>query len=203
MALSKVNEGKYPLLCYEEAIGFLLRDICYDKDGISAAGTFLEMYNFIQKNYSRSCTEQLSEIYNTYGYVATVTSYFFCYDPKKMEKIFNRIRSLGPDGKFEYTCAQFPIRAIRDLTVGYDDNFPDKKPVLPVSASTQMLTFYFENGAQVTIRGSGTEPKLKYYADYSGGATREETDNTLKAVIKAIVTEYLQPDLNDLPGPAD
>ena len=28
-----------------------------------------------------------------------------------------------------------------------------------------MLTFYFENGCTVTIRTSGTEPKIKWYSE--------------------------------------
>lgn len=28
-----------------------------------------------------------------------------------------------------------------------------------------MLTFYFENGVVLTIRTSGTEPKIKYYTE--------------------------------------
>ncbi|KEG14263.1 phosphomannomutase-like protein [Trypanosoma grayi] len=42
---------------------------------------------------------------------------------------------------------------------------PDKKAKLPVSASSPMVTFYFDNGVTMTLRGSGTEPKLKWYAE--------------------------------------
>ena len=37
--------------------------------------------------------------------------------------------------------------------------------VLPVSKSSQMITFYFENGCVATLRTSGTEPKIKYYTE--------------------------------------
>ena len=49
--------------------------------------------------------------------------------------------------------------------MGYDSREPDHKPRLPVSASSEMITFYFECGAVATLRGSGTEPKLKYYVE--------------------------------------
>ena len=39
---------------------------------------------------------------------------------------------------------------------------------LPSSASSQMITFYFENGAVLTMRTSGTEPKIKYYSEMIG-----------------------------------
>ena len=37
---------------------------------------------------------------------------------------------------------------------------------LPVSPSSQMITFTFENGCVVTLRTSGTEPKIKYYTEH-------------------------------------
>lgn len=38
--------------------------------------------------------------------------------------------------------------------------------VLPVSKSSQMVTFTFQNGIVATLRTSGTEPKIKYYTEF-------------------------------------
>ena len=38
--------------------------------------------------------------------------------------------------------------------------------ILPVSTSSQMITFTFENSCVVTLRTSGTEPKIKYYSEF-------------------------------------
>lgn len=202
LAQNKIKEGKTNLLCYEEAIGFLIKDICFDKDGVSASGVFVEMYHYLQEKLSRTLVQHLEEIYNEYGYFATNNRYFFCYDPVLMEKIFNRIRSLGSDGKFPYQCGKYEIKAIRDLTIGYDDNQPDKKPILYVSSSSQMITFYFANGAVCTLRGSGTEPKLKYYCELPG-TNREETEATLNDLVATIIKEFLQPEENGLLPPSD
>ena len=35
----------------------------------------------------------------------------------------------------------------------------------PSSKSSHMITFYFENGCVMTIRTSGTEPKIKWYTE--------------------------------------
>ena len=51
--------------------------------------------------------------------------------------------------------------------------------------NTQMITFTFENGAVCTLRGSGTEPKLKFYVE-AKGATREEMQDTLSSVTTAV-----------------
>lgn len=39
---------------------------------------------------------------------------------------------------------------------------------LPCSSSSYMVTLYFENGVTLTIRTSGTEPKIKYYSEVIG-----------------------------------
>jgi phosphomannomutase len=64
------------------------------------------------------------------------------------------------------TCileGKYPIRSVRDLTTGYDNTQPGNRAVLPVSNSSQMITFTFKNGLVTTLRTSGTEPKIKYY----------------------------------------
>ena len=38
--------------------------------------------------------------------------------------------------------------------------------LLPGSKSTQMITFRLTNSCIVTIRTSGTEPKIKYYTEF-------------------------------------
>ena len=35
--------------------------------------------------------------------------------------------------------------------------------VLPITPSAQMITFKLEGGMPLTLRASGTEPKIKYY----------------------------------------
>lgn len=60
---------------------------------------------------------------------------------------------------------KYPIASVRDLTTGIDTIQPDGRALLPSSKSGQMITFSFENGVVITLRTSGTEPKIKYYAE--------------------------------------
>lgn len=69
------------------------------------------------------------------------------------------------DGKYH-------IKSVRDLTTGHDSTQPDGKAVLPTSRSSHMITFAFANGVMLTLRTSGTEPKVKYYSEMC--ATPEE-----------------------------
>ena len=60
----------------------------------------------------------------------------------------------------------FAVSSVRDLTTGFDSGQPGGRAVLPLSKEAQMITFGLENGVVLTVRSSGTEPKLKYYAEY-------------------------------------
>lgn len=85
-----------------------------------------------------------------YGYHITVTSYFVNRDPVVTVRFFNNIRygtaDGGDDSELKVSCvclrreyslhAQYPTHIagmrvvhVRDLTIGYDTEQPDKKPV--------------------------------------------------------------------------
>jgi hypothetical protein len=65
----------------------------------------------------------------------------------------------------ECTANRLQVTAIRDLTDGYDSTTPDKKPKLPLNIGGEMITYTFEVGATITLRTSGTEPKIKFYCE--------------------------------------
>lgn len=64
-----------------------------------------------------------------------------------------------------------------------------------------MITFTFQNGCVATLRTSGTEPKIKYYAEMC--ALPEQSDRSvleeeLQKLIEALIENFLEPDKNGL-----
>ncbi len=116
-----------------------------------------------------------------------------------MEAIFAEIRK---GGQYCTSVGPFKVKGIRDLTTGYDNTKPNNKAVLPTSSSTHMITFFFENGGVATLRGSGTEPKLKYYTDLRGDDP-VTTKQTLDSMVDAIIAQLLQPEKFNLEKPKD
>jgi phosphomannomutase len=133
-----------------------------------------------------------------YGYFSTNNRYFFCYQVSTMKSIFQEI-SLG---NYPTACGQHKIVRIRDLQNGYDSGEPDQKAKLP--RSSYMVTYFFENGAVITVRGSGTEPKLKYYAELRGEySQKEQVDAMLADTLHALIHDLLKPEANGLKVPTD
>lgn len=171
-------------------------------DGIRAAAVFGEFASWVYA-HGKNVSAYLDDLYAKYGFFATNNRYFFCYEPEKLPLIFGEMRN---GGKYVDTCGRFKISSIRDLTTpGYDSTQPDKKPILPVSRGTEMITFHFENGAVATLRGSGTEPKLKYYTELPGapGVDSKIVEAELSELVQEIIKHFLQPEKWGLQKPKD
>lgn len=162
------------IFAYEEAIGFMCEDIVRDKDGISAMITFVNLANQLYQN-GTTVYEYLMGLYHKYGCFVNENSYYICRDPELINTIFDKMR-YSESGELNYPeeLYGFKVTNIRDLTIGHDSSQPDNKPLLPVSASSQMITFELsgaleqgqpESNITLTLRTSGTEPKIKYYSE--------------------------------------
>jgi phosphomannomutase len=71
-----------------------------------------------------------------------------------------------------------------------------------------MITFYFDNGSEITIRASGTEPKIKWYSEIrkkkeknsiiDDEQFRKEIKQELDQLVATVVEQFLQPKKNGL-----
>lgn len=69
----------------------MVGSVVYDKDGVCAAAVMGEMANELHKS-GMSLHNQLKQIYTTYGYFASLNSYYLCYSQPTIRKIFEKIR---------------------------------------------------------------------------------------------------------------
>uniref|UniRef100_A0A8C5QYS0 Phosphoglucomutase 2 n=1 Tax=Leptobrachium leishanense TaxID=445787 RepID=A0A8C5QYS0_9ANUR len=159
-----INQGKSVLFAFEEAIGYMCCPFVLDKDGVSAAVIAAEMASYLATK-DVTLTQQLSSIFNKYGYHISKNSYFICYDQETIKSLFEALRNYDGQNTYPKLCGKFQVTGVRDLTTGYDNNQTDNKAILPTSKSSQMITFTFANGGVATMRTSGTEPKIKYYTE--------------------------------------
>ncbi|CAB1327173.1 unnamed protein product [Coregonus sp. 'balchen'] len=176
-----LDQDKIVLFAFEEAIGYMCSSAVLDKDGVSAAAIAGEMTSYLATK-NTTLSQQLTAIYEEYGYHISKNSYFICHDQEVIRAMFDRLRHYGNQDQeavsYPRQCGGVPITAVRDLTTGYDSNQTDNKAVLPTSTSSQMISFTFSNGGVATMRTS----------------LQKELDD----LVDAIIEDFFQPMKNNL-----
>ncbi|KAL1691442.1 hypothetical protein GGG16DRAFT_113136 [Schizophyllum commune] len=192
-ALDLAKQGYEVPFGYEEAIGYMFGET-RDKDGVAATISFVDL---VLSLYRRGKTVKgyLDELYERYGYFETRNSYFICGDPKVITKIFSGLRNTNSDKdvlrRYPHTLGGLNVTAVSDLTVYWDSR--RGTPRLPRS-SGQMIQFWAAGeGVKITLtlRTSGTEPKIKYYLEGSG-TDRAAVSETLGRVVEDMRVNWMQ-----------
>ncbi|GMR42339.1 hypothetical protein PMAYCL1PPCAC_12534 [Pristionchus mayeri] len=194
LSYDMAKEKKKVILAWEESIGFMPGHTL-DKDGVIAAAIFAEMAAFLETE-GKTLEQQLFALYYKYGYHLVRSSYWMVPSPSVTQQLFATLRK---DLKFPEFIGKEAVKYVRDLTVGYDNSQPGNKPLLPLSTSSEMVTFTLENGSIATLRASGTEPKIKYYIELKTSPGKKEEDlasvlDELAALEKDVVSTLLRPD---------
>ena len=185
------EDGLKVLFAFEEAIGFMCGTRVLDKDGVTAAAVLCELLAFLN---GKTLSSQLEAIFAEYGYHESSNSYVVSRDTQKTNEMFQSMRTGGSGvNGYPATVAGAKVISIRDLTTGFDSTKDDKKAVLPTSKSSNMITFGLDNGVTITIRGSGTEPKIKWYSERIS-ATKPEP-HSLDKFTQAAVDELMRPEV--------
>lgn len=185
------NEGKARYLGGgEESYGFLAEDFVRDKDSVSAISLMAEIAAWA-KDKGMNMTDMLIDIYMKYGF--------------SREKGISLVRK-GKSGAEEIQAIMKQFRenppkqlAGSDVTLVKDYQSLEatnvatgEKSKLDMPATSNVLQYFTADGTKVSIRPSGTEPKIKFYlevhdtlasaADYK--ATEQRADAKIEAIMK-------------------
>ncbi len=182
------NEGKKQYIGGgEESYGYLTGDFVRDKDAVSASVLVAEAMAWA-KGQGLSLWQLLEVIYRKYGYYKEGMVYITKQGKEGAEaiaKMMSDMRSNPPKklgSSAVVTIKDYQLREETDLKSGA------KKPIdLPVSNVLQFIT---EDGSKVSVRPSGTEPKIKFYfgvrEPLAEGADIDKADKAANAKIEAI-----------------
>jgi len=145
---ARAAHPEHRLVCgYEEALGYAVNDRIRDKDGISAALAIASLAADL-KGRGESLLDRLHQLHDRHGVVTNGQR------PIRLEHA--SAQDLVMDGLRAHPPAKLGgdrVDAVHDLRSGFGD--------LPPTNGLM-----FETGdARVTIRPSGTEPKLKVYGE--------------------------------------
>ena len=175
---------------FEEAIGYMIPGVVKDKDSIAAAAVFLAACSrWRQQNLSP--WDKLQDLYKRYGYFGDANTYLISPSTDVTTKVFEHVRSLG--SPFPQTLGGKRVLKWRDLTKGWQSDTDDHKPNLPVDESSQMITCEVENHVRFTVRGSGTEPKIKFYIEGQAG-NMEYAKQKADGILQELLQEWFKPE---------
>ncbi|CAH2232672.1 jg5297 [Pararge aegeria aegeria] len=205
-------KDKIPLFAFEEAIGYMCSPRVPDKDGVSAA---VQVASLASNLYSKgsSLVDQLQALYVEYGFHVSHNAYFLIREPTVVQKIFSRIRNFHGPGLYPKNVGTCEVTFLNDFSSGVrlpeEVNGEGHLRVLGTGldqdyTSGEMIFFQCSNGLSVTIRTSGTEPKLKYYTELVCNAPtiaeQDEKKIFLEQIVKEFIDELIQPKENGLIG---
>ncbi|KAG9514698.1 phosphoglucomutase-2, partial [Aureobasidium melanogenum] len=185
------QQGYDALFAYEEAIGYMFSEVVFDKDGVAAAAVFLAACDRWNKQ-GLSPWAKYNELCKQYGYFEDANTYVISPSPDVTNAVFEQIRQAKPTN-----VGSRKILRWRDLTIGYDSATPDNKPTLPVDKGSQMISCELAGNVHLTVRGSGTEPKIKFYIEGSAGSSREAKASA-QEVLEDLMREWFKPEVHGL-----
>ena len=179
----------------EESFGYLPGDFVRDKDGVAAITLVAEAAAWARDTMGITLYEWLQQLYVKYGFYR--------------EGLVNVVRK-GKDGAAEIqqmmvdyrqnppkSLLGSPVVTIYDYKTleQIDARTGERKAIDGVEDKSNVLQWLTEDGTKVSVRPSGTEPKIKFYFGVKAPlASVDQFDATLEALDQKI--EAIKKELN-------
>lgn len=179
LLLSKESTDETFVIGGEESYGLLKGDYARDKDGAVGALTLAE-YAAELKRDGKTLFDRMVELYQEYGVYVERLDTIVCPGAKgfeQMQAIMERLRTDAPR-----VIAHHEVTAVADYQTLKKTNLAtgaQNELACRVSGNVIVLEFGDER-RRITIRPSGTEPKLKLYVQWF-----EEAESVEAATIEA------------------
>ena len=177
--INKLEGEKEFIIGGEESYGYLIGSFVRDKDAISASALLAEVASWYL-DQGLSFYSQLMNIYAVHG---THEDSLFSVIKKgqkgaqEIQEIMSRLRENPPK-----EIGTHLVNEISDFKTSKCTNISlgtDKIIDLPIS---NVLQFRLNNGDRITVRPSGTEPKIKYYFNTKGAPLNLTEENSYEII---------------------
>ena len=159
----------------EESYGYLPSDFLRDKDAVAACALMAEMTAWAKDN-GMSIFELIQEIYLQFGYGKEKGISVVRKGKSGAEEIQQMMRDFRANPPKEIAGSKVVV--IKDYQTLVERNVAtgaESKLAFPTTSN--VLQYFTEDGTKVSVRPSGTEPKIKFYIEVRGTmATRADFD---------------------------
>lgn len=166
----------------EESYGFLAEDFARDKDAVSAVSLMAEAAAWA-KEKGMNFTQMLQDIYVKYGFSREEGISVVRKGKSGAEEIIAMMKNFRENppkqlgGSNVTIIKDYGNLTMTNVATGNVEN-------LDMPTTSDVLQYFTEDGTKISIRPSGTEPKIKFYVEVRGKmATADDYD---KANIEAV-----------------
>ncbi|MCX7678240.1 MAG: phospho-sugar mutase [Spirochaetes bacterium] len=164
----------------EESYGYLPVDFVRDKDAISACYFFAEMTDYL-KTQGRTLSDFLDEIYTAHHlYLEDLHSLTLkgIEGMEQIRRIMDAFRN-NPPSEF----ANIKVIAAHDIkNLIAKDLIGGTEKAIAHLPKSDVLQFFLEDGSKITMRPSGTEPKIKFYFSVKDKANKNNMEQQKKSL---------------------
>ena len=187
------QEGKTQfILGGEESYGYLIGDFVRDKDAVASCCFIAETYAWAVEN-GKTIEDLLSDIYKEFGFYYETLKSVVRKGKSGAEEISAMMDNFRNDPPKEINNAKVVQINDFDKQITYDiANGTENKIDLPSSNVIQYIT---SDGSKITMRPSGTEPKIKFYFSVKGELNNAIDYNSKKAELSTKIDAIIA-DLN-------
>lgn len=181
----RLNEGKKQYIGGgEESYGFLAEDFVRDKDAVSACALLAEICAWA-KDQGKTLYDVLLDVYMEYGYALNKTINVVKPGKTGADEIKAMMDSFRKDPPKEIGGS--PVICFKDYNSLTEFDAEGNQKSLDMPQTSNVLQWYTVDGTKVSVRPSGTEPKIKFYIEVRGELIQKELiDKVHEAAVKKI-----------------
>ena len=164
----------------EESYGFLAEDFCRDKDAVSAISLMAEALAWA-KTKGMNFLQMLQDIYIKYGFSREAGISLVRTGKSGAEEIVEIMKGLRKNPPTH--LAGSPITLIKDYAdLNITDIATGNRTKMDMPTTSNVLQYFTADGTKVSVRPSGTEPKIKFYVEVKGHMeTAADYDKAIEA----------------------
>ncbi len=170
----------------EESYGYMIGDFVRDKDAVAACSMIAEIAAWAAEQ-GKTFFDVLVDLYTEYGFYKEGLLSVVRKGKSGAEEIQQMMKDYREnppkeiDGEKVVCIKDYKLHESTDLTTG-------KKERIDLPASN-VLQFFTEKGNKVTVRPSGTEPKIKFYFSVKGTLESKEDFDKVNAALDGKIEE--------------
>ncbi|UXX79283.1 phospho-sugar mutase [Reichenbachiella carrageenanivorans] len=166
----------------EESYGYLIGDFVRDKDAIASCAMIAEMAAWAKDN-GKSLGDLLEEVYSQFGmYLEDLVSLTKKgkSGAEEIQEMMHQFRTNTPS-----TLAGSEIEWLIDYQNSTSTNLLTSQKEKIDFPSSNVLQFITKDGSKISMRPSGTEPKIKFYMSVRSDSDSDRSFEDEKLVLRA------------------